>query len=381
MNSGQLIARHFATGLPVELKWDNGVVHSVTEVPDGPADLWIAPALLDLQINGFAGVDFQQDGLSEQELLQAARGLRNAGCTRFLLTLITDDWQKLMQRLRHYRRLRESSPELQQALAGWHIEGPFLSPEPGYAGAHNPECMCNPRPQHIEELRSIAGNDPVMLTIAPERPGALAGIAQATALGITVSLGHTNASQEILTQAVKNGATSFTHLGNGCPNELNRFNNVLWRVFDTRGLTVSLIPDHIHVSPPLFRLVHKAIAPDFIYYTSDAMSAAGAPPGRYRLASLQLEVGEDKIVRYPGKPNFAGSALRPIDGVFLAANMLGCSWREVWSRFSETPARLMHLPVGLKRGDAADFCLLQVDEPNRLRSLEVFANGEKSLAG
>jgi N-acetylglucosamine-6-phosphate deacetylase len=142
----------------------------------------------------------------------------------------------------------------------------------------------------------------------------------------------------VLQRAVRAGATGFTHLGNACPRELDRHDNILWRVFETPELLVSLIPDGIHVAPPLFRLAHRVLDEQSIYYTTDAMSAAGAPPGRYPLGRLELEVGADQIVRQPGKSNFAGSAVKPIDGVFRAAEMLGQSWRDVWKRFSERPA-------------------------------------------
>src|SRR5262249_52232917 len=159
----------------------------------------------------------------------------------------------------------------------------------------------------ILELREITGNDPLLLTLSPERAGALEAIALAKSRGIRISLGHTNASAEVLRQAVKAGATLFTHLGNGCPRELDRHDNILWRVFETAGLTVSLIPDRIHVSGPLFRLVHRVLGGDSIFYTTDAMAAAGAPPGRYRIGALEVEVGADQVVRQPGKPLFAGS--------------------------------------------------------------------------
>src|SRR5262249_3317980 len=147
----------------------------------------------------------------------AIEQLRLAGCGRFLLTLITDEWPRLIARLRHLRELRERSSEIRSAIAGWHIEGPFLSAEPGFRGAHNPSCMIDPMPEHILELREVVGRDPLLITVAPERPGALDAIRLAVSLGIKVSLGHTNASTEILNLATKAGATGFTHLGNGCP--------------------------------------------------------------------------------------------------------------------------------------------------------------------
>jgi N-acetylglucosamine-6-phosphate deacetylase len=366
----QIRARHYATGQPVCLNFQDGVIRGI-EPAEAALDLWIAPSLFDVQVNGFGGVDFQRDDLTAEALLRAARGLRTAGCARFLLTLITDDWSILTSKLRRLRLLRSESAELQAAIAGWHIEGPFLSTEPGFHGAHDPAWMRDPTAEEILELRTLTGRDPCLLTLSPERPGALRAVAQAVSLGLKVSLGHTNASADVLREAVAAGAIGFTHLGNGCPRELDRHDNILWRVFELQGLQVSLIPDRIHVSPSLFRLAHRVLGTDRIFYTTDAMSAAGMPPGRYPLGKLQLEVGADQVVRQPGKPLFAGSALRPVDGVFRAAQMLGCSWREVWTRFSEVPARFMGLQNELTVGQPADFCVLKVNEENQLMELRV----------
>jgi N-acetylglucosamine-6-phosphate deacetylase len=324
---------------------------------------------MDLQINGYAGVDFQQDHLSAADLEQATRALRADGCQRWLLTLITDDWSRLMSRLQHLRQLRDQSDLLKQSILGWHIEGPFLSPEPGYAGAHSPDSMCDPRPDHIRQLRQITGQDPVLLTLAPERSGALDAIRLAVSLGIKVSLGHTNASADVLRLAVNAGATGFTHLGNGCPRDLDRHDNILWRVLDTPGLTISFIIDQIHIAPALLRLAHRILKPDQLFYTTDAMSAAGAPPGLYPLGSLQLQVGEDQIVRQPGSPLFAGSALRPIDGIRRMALTLQRSWQEIWPHFSITPGSFMGLEGDLVPGQPVSGYLLHLSAENQIQSL------------
>lgn len=376
MNSGSFCGRHYATGEPIELRWENGVIQSIEPARDSSTDLWLAPALVDLQINGYGGIDFQQDNLAADQLLTAVRHLNAAGCTRFLLTLITDDWTRLTARLRHIRKLRESNNTLRHAIAGWHIEGPFLSAEPGFCGAHDASAMSDPSAAHLDELRDLTGDDPLLITVAPERAGALDCIAHARTRGIQVSLGHTNASAELLAEAVRRGASAFTHLGNGCPRELDRHDNILWRVFETPGLIASLIPDGIHVSPTLFRLAHRVLG-ESIYYTTDAMSAAGMPPGRYPLGKLELEVGPDQIVRQPGRTNFAGSALRPVDGVFRAARMLNGRWQESWTRLSETPARLMNLPVGLSVGVPADFCIVRTVGENQLEELRTFSAGNE----
>lgn len=370
MNSGELHALHYATGRPVRVTWAENKITSITETADRPQEgIWVAPPLMDLQINGYAGVDFQRDDLTLEKLIQAARGLRRDGCAKFFFTLITDEWSRLMTRLERARELRAQSPELLAALAGWHIEGPFLSEKPGFCGAHNPEFMCDPSAEHLRTLRAVTGNDPVLITVAPERHGAIEAIRLARALGMTVSLGHTDAPAEVLRAAVQAGATGFTHLANGCPRELDRHDNIVWRVADEAGLGASFIPDGIHVSPAPFRALHRLLGSRLIYYTTDAMAAGGAGPGRFTLGNVEVEVGADQIVRQPGRTNFAGSALRPIEGVFRAADMLRRPWQECWRRFSETPAEFVGLKNRLIAGSEANFCTMVVDEAAGPRGL------------
>jgi len=368
VNTRELHVFHYATGKPVRVTFRDGEITSLTEVTAKPEkEIWIAPPLVDLQINGYAGVDFQQDNVSAEDLLRASRGLRRDGCAHFLLTLITDEWPRLLARLIRLKKIRDESAELREAIIGWHIEGPFLSEKPGFCGAHNHAHMRDAKPEHLRELRAATGDDRVLITVAPERSGAIEAIQLATSLGIRVSLGHTDASAETLRNAVAAGATGFTHLANGCPRELDRHDNIIWRVCDTPGLTVSFIADGIHVPARTFRLLHKLLHGHDVYYTTDAMAAAGAKPGRYRLGALELEVGEDQIVRQPGKTNFAGSALKPIEGVFRAAEMLNCPWQECWRRFSEAPAKLIGFQNELKVG-AKSYCMV---EPEK-RSAKIF---------
>ncbi|MFN7140389.1 MAG: N-acetylglucosamine-6-phosphate deacetylase, partial [Limisphaerales bacterium] len=265
MSRGEIAAWHYATRKPVLVRWESGRIISLGK-PDvnPPEDIWVAPTIFDVQVNGYGGVDYQQDEITESDLLDSVRQLQRDGCGRILLTLITDEWPKLMSRLARVKAVRDGNDLLRDAIVGWHIEGPFLSDKPGFHGAHNPAFMSDPTRKQIDELRKISGSDPVLLTLAPERPGAIESIRYATSLGIRISLGHTNASVDAIQQAVAAGAVGFTHLGNGCPRELDRHDNILWRVFETPGLVVGIIPDAIHVSPSPFRLMHKLL--ESIYY-------------------------------------------------------------------------------------------------------------------
>jgi N-acetylglucosamine-6-phosphate deacetylase len=371
MNSGEVVAQN------QRVVWRDGRIVVSEKTTSGASNVWLMPALLDLQVNGYGGVDYQSDGIGVDELLSSVRQLRRDGCAQIFLTLITDAWPKLMARLKRLKELRSQSPELQSAIAGWHIEGPFLSHLPGFHGAHNPALMIDPKPEHIRELRAITEKDPVLLTVAPERAGAIAAIELASSLGIVISLGHTNASHAELQQAVKAGAKSFTHLGNGCPQQLDRHDNILWRVLDTPGLTVGLIPDKMHVSPALFRIFWKQFGAEKIWLTTDAVAPGGAPPGRYRLGALEVDVGADQIVRQPGRTNFAGSALRPIDGIVRSMEMMnGERLQKVWEAGSDSARKMFGLPAALKPDEDANFCVLTSNEAGAITKGTTYFRGE-----
>ncbi|MBM3821875.1 MAG: N-acetylglucosamine-6-phosphate deacetylase [Verrucomicrobia bacterium] len=373
-----LRARRLDNRETVSISRDADHVRAIEPAPSsGDDEWWLAPVLCDLQVNGFAGVDFQRLPLESEPAVKATEALARHGCGVFLPTLVTDAWPRLLSKLGRLATLRASHEALRAAWAGWHVEGPFLSDQPGFHGAHDPAKMEDPSPEKIRELRDAAGDLPVLLTLAPERPGAIASIREAVRLGMRVSLGHTDASARQLAEARAAGASLFTHLGNAIPKELDRHDNVLWRVLDQEGFRVMMIPDSVHVSPPLFRLAHRLQGEHGIGYVTDAMSAAGAPPGRYPLGNLELEVGLDLVVREPGKSNFSGSALTPVEGVRRAAMMLRGSWQEAWERFSTLPARWMGLDLGFGPSPRADFCLVRADGDNAILEVEVFRKGRR----
>jgi len=356
---GSALVRHYRDGSLHQAIWKADGLQSLDPAPaDAPTDLWIAPGLFDVQVNGYGGVDFQND-LTASDLHRAAAALLRDGCPRTLLTLITCPWDHLLRKVTRLREMLAKDPTLRRAFPGWHIEGPFLSDQPGFSGAHNPRWMGDPTPEHIRQLKAVVENDPLLMTFAPERENSAAAIAEAVRCGFVVSFGHTDASAAQLQAAVDAGGRGFTHLGNGCPQKLDRHDNILWRVLDQPALVVGLIPDTHHVSPLLFRTLHRALGPDRIYWTTDAMAAAGAPEGDYTIGEIALHVGPDRVARNPATNTFAGSALEPIEGIRRGARMLGLRWQDVWDHFSLQPSRLMNLPGQLAPGSPAGFCLLQ----------------------
>lgn len=277
--------------------------------------------LFDLQVNGFAGVDFQRP-VSPEALHGACLALRAAGMQRVLVTLITDSIEALETKFQALEACRRQDDVARECIVGYHLEGPFLSAEPGYRGAHDPGWMRDPKWEVFARLQDSAAGGIRLVTLAPERSGSTRFIQKAVHSGVRVSLGHTNANDDEISAAIDAGSTLCTHLGNGCPATLHRHDNIIHRLLARDELTACFIPDGIHLPPRVLRNLIRAKPPGKVILTTDAMAAAGAAPGRYTLGAMELEVGPEAVVRLPGSAHFAGSALRLDHGVANAARWL-----------------------------------------------------------
>ena len=314
----------------------------------------VGPAFFDPQINGFAGVDFQSPDVTRDELEHAARALHRAGCAHCLITLITAEADFLEAQLAHLANFVAGSGLLSATMLGFHLEGPFLSPEPGYRGAHPPDNMRAADFSLFERWQYAAGGRIRLLTVAPECEGVLLLVPRVVAGRVLVSLGHTNASSAQLSAAVRAGARLFTHLGNGMPPETHRASNIVQRVLAIPELMVSLIADGLHVPVPAFGNLTRALGPGRLVLTTDAASPAGAGPGRYRFGHLDLEVATDGVVRLPGTSQFAGSSLTPLAGFWSAVRIGGLGLDSAWRAWThlrsiiapEVDPPLLALPFG-----------------------------------
>ena len=284
--------------------------------------------LFDFQVNGFGGIDFQAPSVSRAEMEHAVTVMRHHGLAGILLTLITDEIDAHCRRLENFEKLCAASPDIARMVVGYHIEGPWLSPEPGYRGAHPPGPMHAPSLAEFDRLQSAAGGRIRLITVAPEWPGSAECIAGMTQAGVHLSLGHTNASNAQIDEAIRAGAKFVTHLGNGTPQEMHRHDNVVQRLLARDELTACLIPDGVHLPPFVLKNFFRAKPAGKVLFTTDAMSGAGGGPGRYRIGRFEIDVGADGIARQPGGSGFAGSTLTPNDGVQRCADYLGISLAE-----------------------------------------------------
>lgn len=296
------------------------------------------PRWFDFQVNGFGGVDFQSDNLTLPELEHAVDVMRRHGMAAIFATFITENVDSLCRRLENFEKLRAASAAVREMVVGYHVEGPWLNPEPGYRGAHPADAMHAPSLAEFERLQSAARGRVKLITLAPEWPGSPECIAAIVRAGVHVSLGHTNASEAQIDEAIRAGARFCTHVGNGAPLQLHRHDNVIQRLLARDELIACFIPDGVHLPHFALKNFVRAKPRDRVLFTTDAMSGAGAGPGRYRIGRLEIEVGPDGIARQPGGQGFAGSTLTPDVGVKRCADFLGIPLEESARLWSTAPA-------------------------------------------
>ena len=297
-----------------------------------------AAGLFDFQVNGFGGVDFQRDNLTSTEFAHAVAALRQHGTSGIFATLITDEIEALCRRFAALEKLCATVPSAGAAILGYHLEGPWLSPTPGYRGAHPAGPMRAPTLADYERLQAAAHGRLRLITLAPEWPGSAEFIAAVTQQGVHVSLGHTNASEAEIDAAIRAGARFCTHLGNGCPLELPRHDNIVQRLLARDELTACFIPDGIHLPKGVLKNFIRAKPNGRVLFTTDAMAGAGAPPGRYTIGPHLITVGADGVARQPGEKNFAGSTLTPDVGVRHIADWLNLTPEAAYHLWSTAPA-------------------------------------------
>ena len=302
------------------------------------------PSLFDLQVNGFAGVDFQRAGVEFGELRRAVESLRAHETHRIFLTLISAEPDALCRQFERIERFRKKDAVIRATICGYHLEGPFLSPLEGFRGAHSGEVQRAPDLALFERMQSAAGGNIRLLTLAPEWPQSAEFISEVVRRGIVVSLGHTDASEAQIDDAIRAGSTLCTHLGNGVPQLLPRHDNIVQRLLARDELTACFIPDGVHLPPAVLRNFFRAKPPGKVIFTTDAMAAAAAPPGRYTLGVIEVE-SRAGVVRTPGGPYLAGSCLTPNRGVANAAEWLGISILESRALFSVQAANLFRIDL------------------------------------
>jgi N-acetylglucosamine-6-phosphate deacetylase len=334
------IGKDYRTGRPIG---SNGTDSLST--PSGGED-WLAPALFDLQINGCDGISFNSDHLQVDGVRRVVEVCRSHGIGQFFPTLITQSFEGILHGFQTLTRAREQDPLTRRTIPGYHLEGPYLSPEEGPRGAHPKTHIRPPDFDEFARWQEAADGLIRLVTLSPEYPESLPFIERLTRMGVVVAIGHTSASPQQIRDAAGAGARLSTHLGNGCHAMLPRHESYLWEQLACDDLWASFIPDGHHLPVSFLKCLTRTKGWQRLILTCDASSLAGCPPGRYAHWDTELEVVPSGKIVVPGTPFLAGSGSFTDACVSQLIKMIGCTLAEAIDAATVMPRTLLGLPPG-----------------------------------
>ena len=366
--TNKCFGRDYRTGEVVRV--DFGLaIESVDELSPAPVgiDTWIAPAFIDLQVNGFSGVDYCSPHSSLEDIARSIDDQFATGVARIYPTVITGGAENMQGALRNLARAKRELPN-GQAFEAIHAEGPFISAEDGPRGAHPAR---HARPPNLEEWRRMqdaAEGHIRLLTLSPEYDGTSAFIEEVVSAGVVVSIGHTKATSAQIRDAVSAGATMSTHLGNGAHAVLPRHPNYIWDQMAEDRLTASFIVDGIHLSDSFLKVALRAKGIERSVLITDAVMPAGCAPGPYKLGEVEVTLHPGNRVTLRDASRLAGSALMMHIGVSNLMRSAGLNLRDAVTMATTNAARAGRVGGrirGLNPGERGDIVEFKLDSDTK----------------
>jgi N-acetylglucosamine-6-phosphate deacetylase len=341
------IARHYQTGQWVRIRTEGARLATVTPA-DGPneldeADDWVAPAFWDIQTNGRWGISFSDPELTVDQVGEIVRAQAELGTARLCPTLITAPRASLLHGVRTLAAACRSDPAVGMRVAGIHVEGPYISEVDGYRGAHPLSAVRDPDWSEFQALQDASEGRISLITLAPERSGAIRFIEKAVLSGVVVALGHTAADGATLRAATAAGARLSTHLGNGIAATLARHSNPIWEQAALDYLSASFIADGHHLDRAPLRVLVRAKGAERVILVSDASPLAGLPPGQYG----EWAVDPSGKIIVAGTPYLAGSNQGLEKGLNFLLDATDLDLAQALATVTSNPARLLDRPEPL----------------------------------
>lgn len=323
----------------------------------------IAPGLIDHQVNGYLSYSFVGENLQKDQIQAITEAFWKQGITTYLPTLTSESYDIILKNFGILAKAIQD-PSIGQSVPGFHLEGPFISGIDGFRGAHPKAHVRDPDWQEFADWYEAADQKILEVTVAPELKGGIDFIEKCQDLGITVAIGHHNASSKQIKDAVDAGARVSTHLGNGCANMIHRHDNPIWPQLAEDRLIASIIVDGFHLRPEEVRTFYKVKGPERTILVSDLVRLAGSPPGLYRDFGTEVEVTEDGRVVMPSQNVLAGASFLITTGIENMMKFTQCSLGEAINMASRNPAELIGLDDRgeIRVGKRADLILFQMED-------------------
>lgn len=297
---------------------------------------------VDLQVNGYAGVDFNAPGLTEEAVKSVIDRLNADGTSEFLPTFVTGDPEVVVNNIRTIVAARKRYAECERAILGFFLEGPFISPEPGAVGTHPVEWVRAPDLALFGRFQDAAEGLIRMVNVAAEVPGMSDFVRAVAAQGVVVSLGHQMATSPAqLEPCLAAGAKAFTHLGNGIPNEVNRHDNIVYTALVEDRASVMFIPDGHHLPDTMLKLYFRAVPLKRLVAVSDAQYPAGMPPGEYEVCGAHARLEPDGLLWNPARNCLVGATTPMAAMMALLAERVGLTPDELRAVGRDNPLKLI----------------------------------------
>jgi N-acetylglucosamine-6-phosphate deacetylase len=347
----------------------------------GGPNVWLTPGFHDVQVNGYGGHDFNVGawGSADEvstDLAPIFAAAARAGTALLCPTITTNSHEGLIAGLSALTRAVSSDPAVARAVSGIHLEGPYIGSEDGPRGAHPLEHVRDPDWEEFQSLQDAAEGRIRIVTLAPERSGALPFIEKLSATGVVVAIGHTGAEPETIRDAVHAGARMSTHLGNGGHALVPRHRNYIWEQLASDDLYASIIADGHHLPASVLKTFVRAKSPDRLVLVSDAVSLGGLSPGVYD--SGKREVLPSGKVVLAGTPYLSGAGHLLDTCVANAVRLTDLTLAQAVRCATEIPARLLDLRSKgrLQIGADADLTLFRFPDEGPLEIVATLRGGD-----
>jgi N-acetylglucosamine-6-phosphate deacetylase len=347
---------------------------SIEDTAD-PCTFWISAGLIDLQVNGYAGLDLNGTDIVPDTVAALSRTLLRMGVTSFAPTVITAPEEEMVHRLRTIAEGCSRDDVAAACIPFIHVEGPHISPLDGFRGAHPEDCVRPPSFAEFERWQAACGSMVGLVTMSPHFAGSKDYIAALVGRGIYVSIGHTHASQLQIEEAVEAGARLSTHLGNGIAPVLDRHPNPIWSQLAESRLTASFIADGHHLPAETLKAMVNAKGLEQSILVSDAVALAGMPAGNYTApVGGRVNLSADGRLSMEGTSTLAGAASSLSECIGRAVKMTSRSLAEVLTMATSNPGRFVGNRGVLQVGARAD--VLRFSWSDRVEVKEVWLAGQ-----
>jgi N-acetylglucosamine-6-phosphate deacetylase len=384
MTTTRVTGRDVDTGRGISVIVADGRIVAIEPIDVQPmSGPHLAAGLIDLQVNGFRGLDFNDGRLTPARVAELTRMMTELGVTTYLPTLITASRSSLLSALAAIAAARREDPLCARMIPFVHVEGPYLAPEDGPRGAHPREHVRPPDLDEVAEWQRASSGLVGKITLSPHYDQVANFIRALVGQNILVAIGHTSATADQIHAAVSAGARLSTHLGNGAAAMLPRHPNFIWAQLACDRLDAGFIADGFHLPADTFKAMLRAKGLERCYLVSDTAALAGMPPGVYdQPIGGRVEVGSDGRLSVAGTPYLAGAGRPLCEDVALAIRMADLTLADGVRLATVNPGRFIGGRGRLAVGEMADLMLFDWEKgAASLTIRETYVAGEKCSSG